>query len=433
MKKFLSFLLAFCLMIPSFFMLTACDKNTGSKKFNLSGSVIKNFENYSSIGAAYVGEKTSNYSFTASVNAEKKKDENNIKLVGKEKDGEFEEIKFEKDDKSIIQTWQVCDMVSFGKFIFIKYTNEEFSKFNSWDTDNPRPLYIVNNNHNATYIIDSETGKVYSTEKIKDKIKYLNIDSQYKQIAYTTESLYIMSEAFDSENSKDIYQVFKIFIENEDLVVKKIIDNAYLDFNRYGMLVDCYENVFLKNNNDSYQYVIKNDETLKVVENLSLSQSINGVVYCENKKFNSDCELVEMGQDEEFLSSSYKLIKEKDNIKYYFSDKSLVKTVWDNDGNFSTEKFTLDRNYSDYAYTSNKIYFIESQSIFYYDLNDNTYHDLISDYIFSSIEIGYNNDILFTGINYSLQVVSGVIKDNGTIDVSVSDDKYEIIYIKSLN
>ena len=442
-KKLLSLFLTICLILPCALSLTACDGNT---PFNLANSMIKNFANYKSIAAAYVNTNNNGAVGYASTNDE----QDEIKLIGIKQNNDLEVVKFNDNGEEKEQTWHLRDMLTLGRFTFVNYTQDKDYIFNSWDNkDNTgsRAYSFTSNPSSISYIIDTKNGKVYPTDDVKEKLSSgIETNPVYGHMGYTENEVFVLNSLVN-----DII-IYKICIENENLVVKEIINNDHLDFCDRGMLVDKYGNVFLKASQNlsenKYNYIILNSGSIKIIDNLSLQQDITGVVYRGGNKYNADGEEVFRAEEEFFLPNTYKLIYQDQDIKYYLKDgpadltagppelnySSLAKVTWDSVNNYYTFELTELSNYSsEYACTPTKLYFLKTQSIFYYDLVNKTYNNVISDYIFSSIKLSYNNSVVFTGIDTYLQKVTGIINDDGTLDINITDNGFEVIYVKPIN
>lgn len=425
-KTVIAFFAFIFLCIPFTFVLSACGGNANT--FDINGSVINNFANYSYIGSAYVNNQSNttvaccNLNVASSnINLSPTSNNRKIKLVGKNKTGNFEEIKFSKDGALTEQTWEVGNILTAGRFMFVKYVSD----LNQFTPDGNDRLFISNSENIKTYVIDTKTGKVYFTDNMTPQITSLYVNNLF----YYDDVVYISyGRNFDN------YDLYKLFIENGNLVLKKLVDKSSLNFIQYNIKVDCYGNAYLKsdNNTEKYNYVITNNEQLKVINNIKLTQSVNGVIYCGDQKFDNNANLVSKSENEKFLSIDYNLAYEKDNIRYYLKDNSFIKTIWDNNNNFTTEVIPFEKQNKGFAYTSNRIYILEQESICFYDVNLGTYTDVVSDYVFNSISKGYNNDIIFKALTSSLQIVNGTIADDGTINIEINNNGFDIIYMQPL-
>lgn len=457
MKKILA-LGIFCFVTLFAVACSKPDEKGKNPKFDLENTVIKNFSNYSYIGAGYIDNSSSNaggpsvkLSFLSDTGND---EEYNMKLVGKNKDGDFEEVKYENDKgEEIEQTWRLKDMTSIGRFTFVTYTNLDMFTFNQWAdyTVGSGAFYLhwggANGDSDKTYVIDSLRGKVYPiTEEFSNTVHSLEMNPVYGQLQYTENEIYVLK-------SGTYGGIYKIYIEEDKLALKKIIGYEHTNIRDRNMMVDRYGNVFLQSadndnsfigeNAKSYEYVIKNNLTLGILDDEThLAKSVNGVVYSmkdvlgETKidnKINEFGEFVDIEEGEGFVYSHYNLVNVNGNDKYYVYEDKLLKTTWTNSDFVISEEIELTRNYNEYAYISNRIYFLHESSIYYYDLENNNYYDVTSDYLFDSISVGYDNDILFTGIDFSLNEINGIIKSDGSLEIETNKREWEIMYIEPLN
>ena len=129
-------------------------------------------------------------------------------------------------------------------------------------------------------------------------------------------------------------------------------------------------------------------------------------------------------------------ISKKNNIDYYFEKEtnSIIKTIWTDNTNYSSEtiKLNLNYTYSSYAFTQNKIYFLNENHIFYINIETNQQQDVISEYYFNSISSDNLGNIYFEAINSSLDDIAGIINNNGDIQVFKTKNAFKVIYISPI-
>ena len=61
-----------------------------------------------------------------------------------------------------------------------------------------------------------------------------------------------------------------------------------------------------------------------------------------------------------------------------------------------------------------------------------TYGEIVSNYIFNSIDLNYDGNISFSALDKSMNIVNGTILPDGTTDITINNE-YEVFYIAPLN
>ena len=408
---------------------------------NLNNMYIANFEQYTAIGSGALGGVDTATGANVSIQATYKKSKH--KLVGVRRDGVVEEVKVTdgKDDAQEIK-WGVCNMSSLKNFTIVS-----FSKYSHTHTR----FYM--DDSTIIVIIDNRTGKIYSLESLLDNTKnqfYLYVDGQFD--IYPTsdidrcesdDSLY-----FKTEQSSTHY--YKATVKDGELEIKEIFDSSNMvAFNR--MFVDKYGNIFL-GNTSVYStilyanYCITTNGQLIQLNSLGVCRALNGIVYTSDKsnQFDEAGNIVDNTfENADFYRSRVDLVKRVGNIEYYFSHKIdstgnnakniIYKVTWKDEIEFDVEETVLTEYTKDYVVTADKIYFRSETKIFSVDIETGLKTDLTSDYFFTSIETDNLGNVVFTGLDKNMNTVSGLIRNDGTIEKNVTASEYEVYYIKALN
>jgi len=410
----------------------------GLKKstFEIDNMVISNISSYQALGVA---SNEFELNSAKGFNSNKNKKHKHAKLYGLKQDNSYEEITFEhKNGEKTEQKWNVVYFMSFGNYSFITYsTNSEYKQ----QLDR---IELPNYDSTKTYIIHHSTGKIYST---KDIFPFYTIFTA--NITYNDNILYIIDDLgeWDYSNNSFTKDLYKLSIENEQLKIEKLVSSTQLMFTPYNTIVDNYGNIALQNENSNhmtqngsyyYSYVITNNKTLKAHdEPVSLFKSINGYIYSDDLtlKLNENGELVTNTDSIYYVNNQQvEYVTTIDNTDYYY-DGDLYKITWEGDTNFERQILYLSSyNLSpNYVFTANRIYFLHQQNISYLNLLNMEQSTLISYYVFYSISSDNQGNVYFEALNDQLQDVSGIIKNDGSIDISVSENNFTVIYISPIN
>ena len=405
-----------------------------NSSFDISNSVIANFSEYDSLSAGYFGDSgKSSENVNLSSNGQKNL---KVKLFGRKSNGEFEEVEFDKNGKRIKQDYYLKQYISIGRYVFMTFTNNNNFVFNSFLNGNAQDFSLENYEGVNTYILDSETGKIYPTDGLSKYFYCINFNLDYGQIACFNDILYVTNSKF-IETGEYISYVYKLSIDN-GLKVEELIDDNKLNFIPRYLMSDRYENLYLKDDyaSSTYKYLITKTNRLVTLEDYKYRKTLNGIVYTSDltKKINADGELVDSSDKVEPLFTEMTLIKTENNVDTYFDGRDIVIVTWENDINFTIVRHTLDlENYSSYVATNNKIYFINENNIFYLDINTFEVKNLISDYRFYSISADNKGNVYFEAIDDNLREVYGIIKDDGSISLDVSNDGLVVLVVTPIN
>lgn len=407
-----------------------------NSSFDISNSVIANFSEYDSLSAGYFGDSGKS---SENVNLSSSGQKNlKVKLFGRKSNGEFEEVEFDKNGKRIKQDYYLKQYISIGRYVFMTFTNNNNFVFNSFLNlaESAQFFWLENYEGVNTYILDSETGKIYPTDEISKYFYKINFNPNYGESACFNDILYVTNSDY-IETGEYISYVYKLSIDN-GLKVEELIDDNKLNFIPRELMSDRYENLYFKNrsNSSTYKYLITKTNKLVTLEDYEYRKTLNGIVYTSDltKKINADGELVDSTDKVEPLFTEMTLIKTENNVETYFDGRDIVIVTWENDIDFTIVRHTLDlENYSSYVATNNKIYFINENNIFYLDINTFEVKNLISDYRFYSISADNKGNVYFEAIDDNLREVCGIIKDDGSISLDVSNDGLVVLVVTPIN
>ncbi|MBQ0099126.1 MAG: hypothetical protein KBS91_01085, partial [Firmicutes bacterium] len=171
MKKKISFLLLFVFLLSAFSFVGAFGCKD-SAKINWDNLHIKNFENYSALGAANIKEeqtKSASSHIVYADTAEQKKAKD-VKLVGITGTGECEEITFVNDKGKISkQSAHLIGLKAYTRYSLACFAtwNELYFEEGLFDEDSFYgwcPSYSYYNRF--PFIIDNLTGKIYDATMI---------------------------------------------------------------------------------------------------------------------------------------------------------------------------------------------------------------------------------------------------------------------------
>lgn len=150
-----------------------------------------------------------------------------------------------------------------------------------------------------------------------------------------------------------------------------------------------------------------------------------------------------VGNIEYYAGKTYKKVFQNDEgnsgISVEIEYNYVYKIVWENEDNYTFEPIKIsDLSHAiftkvDSAANENGIFFRFSSKIMFFDYATESVTEVVSNYIFSSLASDNLGNIVFTALNSNMQTVTGVIKNDGSIDTSVSESEYKVLYIAPLN
>ena len=158
MRRIIAFLLTL-FMIMGVLSFSACKKD--KNQFNIADTSVKNFSTFSSFGVAEKSESLVLYNDkkTSSMRTVYA-DAFNYRLVGITEDEDCCEISFiDEEGKETLQTWFLYDMCSFGRFVFVRFSNDGgYDTYNNFQGSDP--FYISSCEGKVSFLIYQKKGKV---------------------------------------------------------------------------------------------------------------------------------------------------------------------------------------------------------------------------------------------------------------------------------
>lgn len=119
----------------------------------------------------------------------------------------------------------------------------------------------------------------------------------------------------------------------------------------------------------------------------------------------------------------------------------VYKLTWVSENKYTVQAFDIGKLGDEFSFytpiqavaTDSGIYFRLAAKIVFFDFATDSETVVSSSYIFNSLYSDNLGNIRFIALNENMQTVSGVIKADGTIDTTVSEGSYKILYIAPLN
>ncbi len=429
--------------------------------YNIDKMYIANFGSYTAIGSGHINssQQTASAAGMDIAYAASSEQSNGNYLMGQKSDGSFEKVSFSKTQNGKPEKEQqgyITQALSFNRFTFIEWNLKQKVQMNSL-SNNGRYLFNNYNTHSAwdykTFVIDNQTGKIFDISNIN--IHTLLFDFRYVYGMHRLDAddcVYFYTETWG--DSSCIFTFYKVSIEKGELKVEEVIRNDIINFCASDVFSDKYGNLYLsdKSNNSGnlidVKYCISNGNVINIDK--VLFKSVSGIVYTEDKtqKVNENGQLVpNTFTDCDLILSKENLIKKVGNIDYYYGElfdeypetelfEKIYKITWKNDEEYSYEIIPVEEYTKTFVTTSDKIYFLEEESIFSIDIETGKKieQDIGTDYIFNSIQTDNLGNVLFEGITkLGMKNVSGIIDNDGNASILEKNRKYVIYYIKALN
>lgn len=370
-------------------------------------------------------------------------------LLGVDTNGTIRPIEFEEND-AFLNTFGIVKMISYGRFTFIAYQRNYFGKIYA-DISSY-------NNDNLSLVLDNVTGKAYNFAE------------------YASNSLIGFSDDafFLRVYSSNMCRFYKFSLVYNKLEVREILNGeaggiVYKSF-APGFRVDKYGNLYSYWGNNTQYIFTTQGQLVQSPEHVQIAA--NGIAYCGNKCYGQKGELLETDfVPDNFLNlfnnntallyhDMYRYTE--NNVHYFYFDRhnsyidnytlessQIVKYEFLDETRYNIEIYELtndeffsqQRHGSELSTDKNfvgvneRLYFLNSNEIYYFDLKTQTYHTLTSNYLFEEIYTDEVGIIKFSGIDSSLNKVNGIINadDTVTIDVDVQHKNYKIYYLMPLN
>lgn len=182
---------------------------------------------------------------------------------------------------------------------------------------------------------------------------------------------------------------------------------------------------------DSSEYNNDNEDE-DYIEQSSLVKKTGSVEYYTGKTYKNIFKM------QEYANSGIGAPTDRmDGVRYGY----VYKLTWVSENKYTVQAFDVGKLGDEFSFytpiqtvaTDSGIYFRLAGKIVFFDFATDSETVVSSSYIFSSLYSDNLGNIRFIALNENMQTVSGVIKADGTIDTTVSEGSYKILYIAPLN
>lgn len=422
MKKIFSFAVIFCLLLFCVPLSTACAPETPlHEKIDLT---IKNYSNYDGLSIGFQNQTMQGMSLLS--NESEETVNSKLKLLGKHKDGYYEEIQFEEEhDGEIITTqYNIHAVQDVGPFLFVGYTNNPIITALSSTINNTY-------NNDYLYLIDKVSGKMF--------------DFTEHKINLSTMGVYCASEntLFALSMSSEI--VLKVYIKNAELCIEELFEPSKLLNFQYPIITDKYNNLYSTPASDSNEcYMISAQGELKQLTNAKLAA--NNIMYVDNQWINERGELEEASfvptnfvnlKTKEFgYAANNNFIFKENNVEYYRKTSgNIIKYTFTNNIEYNVEEIIIPTSLQQKngLASSKKLYFLDETSILYIDVTNGNTTTITSHYFFNKLYLNAENELIFEALDSSLNDVKGIINPDDTIEVGITQKDFKIYFIAPIN
>lgn len=382
------------------------------------------------------------------------------RLVGVTLDGEVEELVFKdiKNNKDVKQSLNVASINFFERLTFVVFIDEEEQQCSV----NYSSIWATDDYH--LYCIDNNTGKIYSLNKTLRKNageNYVFIkfgehiwNSPNSNVAEHDGSVYFSLQNYSSSD----YNIMKASVtQNGELEIKQLTNNN-ASFQLHLKFLDKYGNIFtaMSSGGEAYRMIKTSGELETLTEGAVLGMDKRAYNWEGTKYYDANGELQwvnEQDHDEAMdltWLSAHHYITTVDGWDYYdtgheyhyrkigtytyssYTAKfNLFKIKYEVDNSFIIEEVT-DFNVSSCVAAGSKLYFLASNKLMCYDIATDTQSE-ITDYIFTTIKSNNLGEVLFTARDSFQNIVNGIIRSNGDIEVNVKKATFEVFYLQPLN
>lgn len=345
LKRIFSVLFAFAFM----FILVGCGDD-GDKAVSYDGMNI-NMASYQSIGAGEIStfKGVSSVSFVENVAHDSSDDADSKKyrLVGVDKNGKYEEIKFKKNNKEYEQKYNLIRFNQTENFIFLGYFNGYKPLYNSGLDDGDKFSSFAtyfDKKYTYNYIVDKKTGNIYEID-----FTYELIENMYAtSIGIISEDLKNKFLIKVSDTKSYGYSYQEVSVEDNKLKFTEVIKNDTLGGNDvYISQIDKFGNKILSHGSNYYVLTsggeIKQNVPQVTDYNIwGFQKDINGFVYCKFLKYDNNnaqyvYEYYKLLQDASFAKvdsvenivdfSRNSCVLVEDNVEYYLVGSFLLKKL----------------------------------------------------------------------------------------------------------
>ena len=415
----ISFVLCCCAML-----LSGCSKET-----DYDNLVIKNWNDYTAIGAGFVDKSKTNMQtlLISMLYADSNNSKAEPKLIGVKKDGSYEPIVFENENQTEKQqNLYLCGFSAFTNFTILDYS---ISKPN---------VISACYNSDQRYLLDNRTGKIYRL----DKTVFTNFFTLgcYDE---SDDALFTMGN-FKAEKTDS--KILKLSIEDDRLKVETILDCSTVNFS--GFCVDRYGNLFSKNGS---KFVVKTDKTIQTLSG-DVYKAMNGLVYLNDKVFDESGNLVDtdfvpsdnmncsgINNDSGGTPTTYSIKQNGSSSYYYMFDKNqyvgkIFKYTFNDDLSYTFEIINLeDYETSEAVVANDRIYFLNYSTIYYCDIETGKKTEINSDYLFNRIWNDKQGNVCFSALDSNQNIINGKIDKDNNVTTTIESNGFEIVFIKSIN
>ena len=492
MKKTWTLILSVCLAVCALcsgFALTSCDSER--KKLDLT---ISNYAEYDGLMAGVPSDSYVSPAAKTVFRAEAYKDEKKKmpKLYGRRKDGSYEQIEFEEEN-DITTKYGLYNIQQVGGFIFLIYAKNytrEYGIPNGFYSDcNPEQYCFLLDTRTGKLFDMSEyrfcglgrsqcgmvNGELYC------KMPFSVSDAYFR---YYLCKISVNGNELSIERIIDLEQMseFEYFsLDKYGNIFSERGQKNYI-YNRFGIVKKLDQPFLIAANGIAYlEKQTIDEETGETVsswgewinsegeketaefipEGLSWYREGNYLQTIGYFDYRISC-IRELGFGIDFIDYNMgwggdgsekfddygKYLYQEDNTYYglnqnddgYYGNKAIIKYEFIDDVRYEVEFIDLEKceRYSynggdNTVYAGERVYFLNSEEVYYINMKDGSAHTLSSGYIFKKIYSDNQGGIIFEGLDERLNTVTGMIGADDSVTVGITPREYEIFYIASLN
>lgn len=417
---------------------------------NLDG-YIANLSSYSNIGVATISNTISMNKQTGSKNLSmgtnygyaQHKNQHKTALVGISDENEIEEIRFQKQNKTVNSQLNIVSFNQTKRYIIITYTNYEVTKIHK--------TQFFNDNRRRTYILDKETNLVFKF----DTFDWFRVGMYgYGIIGSDCGDYFIIN------TSNKGLSYYKVGVVNEKLKIQEIFNQYTIPDGGEIQLADKYGNCIIKRYNTNKNiYILNNqgklsylNQTLDLCDGVghpgTTYRAVDGCIYNGNYVLNEKGEFVEASYiPGKYVLPSEALVYSSETADYYF-----LAEIFDSSSNYmwfypktliKVEKNNNEYIFEEIPFNVNEKGFQSGE--FFYSFEDDTniiktsiltgeqkIVTIDNNIILSSISVHNYNQISFVGINEYMQTVKGIIYDDETISFDYEEPDFTTVFIQPL-
>lgn len=462
MKKTWTLILSVCLavcVLCSGFALTACDSER--KKLDLT---ISNYAEYDGLMAgvpsdSYVSPAAKTV-FRAEAYKEKKK---MPKLYGRRKDGSYEQIEFEEEN-DITTKYGLYSMQKVGDFVLMSYSKNYTGEV----------YKIFQDSGYYNFLMDTRSGKLFDISELGISAAHYGCFSfsegaifvglteeiapfEYKEYLCKFSVVGGMLEVKKIMERNDGGDVFSFYTADKygNLYSLRSNQQNYI-YTKYGVLEKLDHNIFIAANGIAYQVEWSEDDSDYkftkwinsygetenaefVPESLYNILDSNGIIFtrCFDEKGKLRT-VNEYSYGYMITGDNRPYLYSEENVFYCFQSGQIVKYEFIDDVRYEVEFIDLEKCESynggdNTVYAGERVYFLNSEEVYYINMKDGSAHTLSSGYIFKKIYSDNQGGIIFEGLDERLNTVTGMIGADDSVTVGITPREYEIFYIASLN